>query len=62
MGVQTSTDQSRLTPLRTASAGLRFLLELGGSAAVAYWGVVVGDGPLQQVALALGAVVVIAGI
>jgi hypothetical protein len=60
--VQTTTDQPRLTPLRAASAGLRFLLELAGLAAVAYWGVAVGDGLLQQVALAVGAVVLLAGV
>jgi hypothetical protein len=60
--VQTTTDQPRLTLLRAASAGLRFLLELAGLAAVAYWGVAVGDGLLQQVALAVGAVVLLAGV
>jgi hypothetical protein len=56
------TDQPRLTPLRAVSAGLRFLLELAGLAAVAYWGVTVGDGLLQQVSLAVGAVVLLAGV
>jgi membrane protein YdbS with pleckstrin-like domain len=60
--VQTTTDQPRLTPLRAASAGLRFLLELAALAAVAYWGVAVGDGLLQQVALAAGAVVLLTGV
>ncbi|MFC5365635.1 YrdB family protein [Salinirubrum litoreum] len=60
--MQTTTGRPRLTPLRAASAGLRFLLELAGLAAVAYWGVVVGDGLLQQVALAVGAVVFFVGV
>jgi hypothetical protein len=60
--VRTTTDQPRLTPLRAVSAGLRFLLELAGLAAVAYWGVTVGDGLLQQVSLAVGAVVLLAGV
>nr|WP_264474970.1 YrdB family protein [Salinirubrum litoreum] len=38
------------------------MLELAGLAAVAYWGVVVGDGLLQQVALAVGAVVFFVGV
>lgn len=62
IAVQTTTDHPRLAPLRTASASLRFLLELAGLAAVAYWGVTVGDGLLQQVALAVGAVVLLAGV
>jgi hypothetical protein len=60
--VQTTTEQPRRTPLRPASAALRFLLELAGLAAVAYWGVTVGDSLLQQVALAVGAVVLLAGV
>jgi hypothetical protein len=57
--VQTTTDQPRRTPLWPASAALRFLLELAGLAAVAYWGVTVGDGLLQQV---VGAVALVAGV
>ena len=60
--MQTTTDRPRVTPLRTASAGVRFLLELGGLAAVAYWGVTVGDGLFQQIALAVGAVALVAGV
>jgi hypothetical protein len=52
----------RTTTLRAVSAGLRFLLELAGLTAVAYWGVTVGDSLLQQVALALGAVVLFVGV
>jgi hypothetical protein len=57
--VQTTTDQPRRTPLWPASAALRFFLELAGLAAVAYWGVTVGDGLLQQV---VGAVALVAGV
>jgi len=60
--VKTTTDQPRFTPLRAVSATLRFLLELAALAAVAYWGVAVGEGIVQQGALAVGAVVLLAGI
>jgi hypothetical protein len=41
--------------LRYANLTLRFLLELATLAALGYWGVQVGDGPLLKVVLGVGA-------
>ena len=45
--------------LKNANLGLRFLLELGALAAVAYWGFTVGDGALRWI-LAIAAPVAVA--
>jgi hypothetical protein len=45
--------------LKNVNLGLRFLLELGALAAVAYWGFTVGDGALRWI-LALAAPVAVA--
>ncbi len=45
--------------LKNANLALRFLLELGALAAVAYWGYKTGDGALRWV-LAIGAPVAVA--
>ena len=41
--------------LKQANLALRFFLELAAWAALAYWGFLVGDGPLLKALLALGA-------
>jgi hypothetical protein len=47
-------------PLALAVLAVRFLLELGALAAVAYWGVATGGGGLAGVALGLGLALLVA--
>ncbi|WP_440989355.1 YrdB family protein [Haloarchaeobius baliensis] len=48
--------------LAVAVLGVRFLLELGALAAVAYWGVVTAGGGLTGAALGLGLALVVAAV
>lgn len=43
------------TPLTVANAGLAFALEMGMLAALCYWGIKTGTGPVQRTLLAVGA-------
>lgn len=46
--------------VKPANLAVRFLLELCVVAALAYWGVQVGNGPLAKIVLAVGAPLVVA--